>query len=642
MAHHVLPSMIIAGFLLCGSGAWLVKMPSHIKGLRKSCLVIPCSYNYHHNPPKQPDRVVWYQYAQYSYPLVCDDRNSQEVIPQFYRKTSVVRQTSTDCSLQINPVDSSHHVMTIYPWVDPENVGKSTYRFYDTTVTIEVVDTAALPVIKIYGVMKVGKTVTVQCSVDHTCPTYPPTLKINSQRPRVSHASLSDGTSRTTVTTSLLIDNVNQKVVCSVSHYGGLKATASKSLRVDCLFDLLQVSDPGVLAEGVAKLVTCSISYTCKKARPSIEWNFKDMLSSTATLKTSANKYTTISNLTFVPSLDDDGELLTCTAYFHPVGHSSNSVQLRVKKYEQLVVALNIIDNMSIPLAADVLPKITALTGSCVVIPCTFQPKGDLMTGLRGIWYNQAGGRVYHRVQSQVLNHFKGRTNLLGNVGHRNCTLEIDDIKSFDNGPFCFRAETKTEKYRFNNSCVFIVLQASPESPLMSAVPDEVDAGSVVNVTCSVKHTCSSHPPVLTWSNHTTTTVIRHTWMGQGVWETTSTVTLVPETGDGTKDLSCTATFWRGKAQITSVQITVKGSLVFHLRSSMPIMTPTVTVAIVVLLAAAVYLRWRCKRQCETASSPPPRPEKRRSVWSRMSRWVQVDSIKGMSSWDHRQSNVYC
>ena len=84
-----------------------------------------------------------------------------------------------------------------------------------------------------------------------------------------------------------------------------------------------------------------------------------------------------------------------------------------------------------------------------------------LKTGLRGIWYNREGGRVYHGGQSKVLTHFKGRTKLLGTVGHGNCTLEINDIKPFDNGPFCFRAEAVSgeAKYSFNDSCVFIVMQ---------------------------------------------------------------------------------------------------------------------------------------------------------------------------------------
>uniref|UniRef100_A0A8C4Z4G2 Ig-like domain-containing protein n=1 Tax=Gadus morhua TaxID=8049 RepID=A0A8C4Z4G2_GADMO len=240
-----------------------------------------------------------------------------------------------------------------------------------------------------------------------------------------------------------------------------------------------------------------------------------------------------------------------------------------------------------------------SLPRSCVVIPCSFQMPDHLKTGLRGIWYNREGGRVYHGGQSKVLTHFKGRTKLLGTVGHGNCTLEINDIKPFDNGPFCFRAEAVSgeAKYSFNDSCVFIVMQ---ERPRLTAAPTDVDAGSVINATCSVNHTCPSQPPVLTWSHPTNTAVIGHTWMGQGVWETSSTVTLIPEWGDGTKHLSCTATFSKRRVQVAIVQ--------FTLRSSMHVTIPASVVVIVVLLAAviAVCLRrkWYCNAYfCVVASS---------------------------------------
>lgn len=41
------------------------------------------------------------------------------------------------------------------------------------------------------------------------------------------------------------------------------------------------------------------------------------------------------------------------------------------------------------------------------------------------------------------------------------CSLEIDDIKPFDSGPFCFHGEKGNDKYRFNNSCVFIVMKGN-------------------------------------------------------------------------------------------------------------------------------------------------------------------------------------
>lgn len=93
-----------------------------------------------------------------------------------------------------------------------------------------------------------------------------------------------------------------------------------------------------------------------------------------------------------------------------------------------------------------------------MVIPCSFQYEEDVPL-TRGIWSKKTGGIVYHNGRSQVLDHFKDRTRLLGDLNEGNCSLEIDNIKPFDNGPFCFHAEKGNDKYRFNNSCVFIVMK---------------------------------------------------------------------------------------------------------------------------------------------------------------------------------------
>lgn len=102
--------------------------------------------------------------------------------------------------------------------------------------------------------------------------------------------------------------------------------------------------------------------------------------------------------------------------------------------------------------------RFTALTRSCVVIPCSFQQQ-EIALVTKGVWTKKNGGNIYHNAQSRVLDHFKGRTRILGRMGEGNCSLEIDDIKAFDNGPFCFHGERKQEKYRFNNSCVFVVMK---------------------------------------------------------------------------------------------------------------------------------------------------------------------------------------
>uniref|UniRef100_A0A4W4GG31 Immunoglobulin domain-containing protein n=1 Tax=Electrophorus electricus TaxID=8005 RepID=A0A4W4GG31_ELEEL len=107
------------------------------------------------------------------------------------------------------------------------------------------------------------------------------------------------------------------------------------------------------------------------------------------------------------------------------------------------------------------MPKaITGLPGSCVVIPCSFdfktsQPKNtgdEPLTRLRSLWITRKGEYVFHTGQSNVLDNFKGRTQLLGNPDEQNCTLEIDNVQPHDNGPFCFRAERGNDKYRFNHT----------------------------------------------------------------------------------------------------------------------------------------------------------------------------------------------
>lgn len=93
----------------------------------------------------------------------------------------------------------------------------------------------------------------------------------------------------------------------------------------------------------------------------------------------------------------------------------------------------------------------------------------------------------------------------------------------------------------------------------MSQIPKEVDAGAVVTVSCSVTHTCPSHPPELSWSVSDLTREATHTMSPQGTWKTTSTITFLADGGDGEKSLTCTATYWGGKKQSSSAQLTVTG-----------------------------------------------------------------------------------
>uniref|UniRef100_A0A3B4BLI4 Ig-like domain-containing protein n=1 Tax=Periophthalmus magnuspinnatus TaxID=409849 RepID=A0A3B4BLI4_9GOBI len=185
--------------------------------------------------------------------------------------------------------------------------------------------------------------------------------------------------------------------------------------------------------------------------------------------------------------------------------------------------------------------SLRALSRSCVVIPCTYENPEDLLL-TRGIWAKRSGGVVYHNGPSQIVDHFRGRTQIVGDLNRGDCSLEIDDIKPFDNGPFCFMAEKESIKYRFNNS-------SSPEIPVMTKTLPEAAAGSVMTVSCSVTHTCPTHAPKFVWSVATLTNEVTHTALKPGIWEITSNISFIVPNEDGKLSVTCTAVFWRNKQE---------------------------------------------------------------------------------------------
>uniref|UniRef100_A0A8C1NKX9 Ig-like domain-containing protein n=1 Tax=Cyprinus carpio TaxID=7962 RepID=A0A8C1NKX9_CYPCA len=205
-----------------------------------------------------------------------------------------------------------------------------------------------------------------------------------------------------------------------------------------------------------------------------------------------------------------------------------------------------------------VIPKITALPRSCVVIPCSFKMEEEYVTRLRVLWVTKKGGYMFHTDPVDVLDNFKGRTRLLGNPDEQNCTVEMDNVQTHDNGPFCVRAERENERYSFNNSCVFIIMRASPDKPVMSSLPEDIEPGTRVTIKCSVNHTCSSHPPQITWSIPTARETISHSHMGGGVWETVSAVTFIPTGYEEKDEIVCTANFWGGKTQEKTAFLSIR------------------------------------------------------------------------------------
>ncbi|KAM4735172.1 uncharacterized protein FYW61_005721 isoform 2-T2 [Anableps anableps] len=602
---------------------WSFTTSRSITGMKGSCVIIPCKFSYSKLKPGGL-QVMWYLYQSNGRAEVYNHKQTN-ILSRYNGKTSLTGSvTENNCSLKIDMLEMSHNRDQLYPWIDINPITSyhsQGHSFLDKSTQIMVSDHAQEPQITITEIPRVGDESRIVCKVQHTCSSAPPTLSLNGipGTDRIIDSPVSDGIWERTIERTWNAKEDHKKVECTVRYPGGQSAKSELLLHVKCPYEKIKmVKPPGEVTEGVAKSVICSVTYKCKSNTPIIEWNFSDMQNLVKQQQISSNSYTTVSNLTFIGSLGDNGKPLICTAQFGTEETSDSSV-LQIKKYEEPVgEELNEKDTFRV-LAADVPSRFSALTRSCVVIPCSFQDDEDQpMT--RGIWYKKTGGMVYHNARSIVLDHFKDRTRILGNLNEGDCSLEVDDIKPFDNGPFCFYGEKGEKKYRFNNSCVFIVMKASPDKPVMSSVPAEVNAGSAVTVSCSVSYSCSSHPPAFSWSVPFINNEVSDTLLSRGVWKRTSTITFVVAGGDGLKNLSCIATFWREKKQASTVTLIVQGTLKHQMEKSVPVVIPVSLLVLVLLAVVLGIFFYRKRKHTDDPQKPPPRPEKRRSLWDRLSR----------------------
>ncbi len=107
--------------------------------------------------------------------------------------------------------------------------------------------------------------------------------------------------------------------------------------------------------------------------------------------------------------------------------------------------------------------SVVGLSGSCVVIPCTFSypANGKTYTNFTGIWY-KGYSIVYHTDTSKIIASFQGRTSLIGDLHKNDCSLKISSLSSSGTGPFMFRIEIKDlDMYTYVKNTVSITVKGT-------------------------------------------------------------------------------------------------------------------------------------------------------------------------------------
>nr|XP_046255349.1 sialic acid-binding Ig-like lectin 12 [Scatophagus argus]XP_046255350.1 sialic acid-binding Ig-like lectin 12 [Scatophagus argus] len=217
-------------------------------------------------------------------------------------------------------------------------------------------------------------------------------------------------------------------------------------------------------------------------------------------------------------------------------------------KWTLFFVCFCVKENEASSWTIEVPSSVKGLLGSCVVIPCSFnypEPE-NRVTEFTAMWKVATDELIYHPVESTIMQQYRTRTELIGDVSQKNCSLKIDPLQQSDNGPFHFRIEIKGyEKYSYKKNMVSIAMISEP-NPINFSVNEEVTEGKPVSASCSVSHSCPASPPVFTW-NHLGKADFATQKLEDGQWNATSTLTFHPTSADHMKSLQCTVGYKGGK-----------------------------------------------------------------------------------------------
>ncbi|RVE59045.1 hypothetical protein OJAV_G00200350 [Oryzias javanicus] len=153
--------------------------------------------------------------------------------------------------------------------------------------------------------------------------------------------------------------------------------------------------------------------------------------------------------------------------------------------------------------------KLEALSGSCLIIPCSFDTttgnggkKFDSRRKIIGVWIKSNSNFVNN--PSNVIFNSSNQTNIypmkiIGNLTQKNCTTLFSNLTTKYTERYYFRIENG--EFKVNDICnnIEIKIHDSPQRPIIE-FPDDLKEKTSVSITCSAPTPCPLSPPELTWN----------------------------------------------------------------------------------------------------------------------------------------------
>ncbi|XP_065150663.2 myelin-associated glycoprotein-like [Paramisgurnus dabryanus] len=254
-----------------------------------------------------------------------------------------------------------------------------------------------------------------------------------------------------------------------------------------------------------------------------------------------------------------------------------------------------------------VLPHtVTALTDSCVLIPCTFiistfEEKLQKTKQIYGIWlkktplFGKDESSVVFNSSKNIIQGFR-HIEMIGNLTERNCSTVFYNIMMNHSDPYYFRIEMEPNVFRatFNTNphnasdsskTVRINVTDSPQPPELIFSPDvskSVMEGTAVNLICSAEAPCPKQPPRLSWTYipKSANIITQLQEKPDKTHSVFSSMTFNASYMDHKMNISCTATYPRNISNNTTVNSTVMLRVMFPPKETRIIIKPSASVTV--------------------------------------------------------------
>ncbi|XP_028837185.1 myelin-associated glycoprotein isoform X2 [Denticeps clupeoides] len=150
-------------------------------------------------------------------------------------------------------------------------------------------------------------------------------------------------------------------------------------------------------------------------------------------------------------------------------------------------------------------PRVPALEGTCVLIPCSFtKPMSPTAVEVRLLYHRSTpigslfpSRSVFSTGDSRVHKDYRGRVTLTGDTSQGDCSVTLSEVREKDTGSYELEirkhGDKGSERKKF-----YLDVSRFQELPWVSG-PGSVRDGQLVEVNCSVGFPCPSQPPALRW-----------------------------------------------------------------------------------------------------------------------------------------------